>query len=57
MKYTKRISVDLPKPLKDDLDRMLLRDGRKIAEFVRSLIAQAIREDRNRISPPTARPA
>lgn len=57
MKYLKRITVDLPKPLKDELDRMLLRDGRKISEFIRHLIALAIREDRNRMVPTSARPA
>lgn len=47
MKYAKRICVDLPKPILDDLDRLVAKDGRKRAEILRSLIVNAARESKS----------
>ena len=48
MKYLMRIGLQLPKPLLDRLDRILLRDGRRRAEAIRSLIVDFIRSEEKR---------
>lgn len=64
--YFVRIGFALPRPMAEELDRLLLRDGRRQGEFLRALVAQAIREARqlNSVSlatppatPPAKRPA
>jgi predicted DNA-binding protein len=42
--YFERLSIPLPKVMKRDLLELLEKDGRKVCEYVRALIGEAIRE-------------
>lgn len=64
--YYVRIGFALPRSMAEELDHLLLRDGRRQGEYLRGLVAQAIREDRqhtlaSRAAPsamsPASRPA
>lgn len=60
--YFVRVGFAMPRSMAEDLDQLLLRDGRRQGEYLRSLVAQALREDRqhnlaSRPVSPTASPA
>lgn len=48
MKYSKRIGLNMPKHLLDRLDRVVLRDGRRRAEVVRTLICIYVESQENK---------
>lgn len=46
MRHMKRICLAIPKPLLDQFDRLVLADGRRRAEVIRTLIVNFVREER-----------
>lgn len=44
---TERLSVDLPKPLKRDLKRVAVDEGRTISEIVNELIREYVQSHKN----------
>jgi predicted DNA-binding protein len=51
-RLTVRVHLALPRVMAEDLDYLLRQDGRSIAEFVRSLISQAVKDARKKIVTP-----
>jgi hypothetical protein len=48
MKYLERLVVWVPRPMKARLLELAARDGRRLGEFVRALIGQAVKDDDRR---------
>jgi hypothetical protein len=55
-KYLERLVVVLPRPMKAALLQLAQKDGRRLGEFIRSLIGDALKDDRRKSDIPQHHP-